>query len=165
MLIRTPYHLTFLKYCEPYLSPKDLAELFADAWVSSENPNQDVNCPISYLVKMFEKCDKKYLMTEEDYQIYESLPETFTIYRGVAVGRNPQGLSWTQSLEKAEWFAHRFDKPGGQQGYVQMCIAKKSRVLAYFNTRGEDEIVYRCRGKEVLSVRRCKNANDNSVTE
>ena len=141
MLIRKPYRLTFLKYCEHYLSEKDLAEYFADAWVSSENPNQDANCSISYLTKMFKKCNKKYLMTEEDYAVYESLPDTLTLYRGVSVGRNPKGLSWTQNIKTAEWFAHRFDKPD-KKGYIQVTTAKKSDILAYFNTRGEDEIVY-----------------------
>ena len=141
ILIRKPYRLTFIKHCEPYLSEKDLAELFADAWVSSENPNQDAKCSISYLVKMFQKCNKKYLMQEEDYRVYESLPDVFNIYRGVAVGRNPQGLSWTQNLEKAKWFANRFNTET-KKGYVQVGIAKKEHVLAYFNTRGEDEIVY-----------------------
>ena len=140
-LIRKPYRLTFIKHCEPYLSEKDLAELFADAWVSSENPNQDAKCSISYLIKMFQKCDKKYLMQEEDYKVYESLPDVFNIYRGVAVGRNPQGLSWTQNLETAKWFANRFNTDT-KKGYVQVGIAKKEHVLAYFNTRGEDEIVY-----------------------
>ena len=140
-LIRKPYRLTFIKHCESYLSEKDLAELFADAWVSSENPNQDANCSISYLIKMFQKCDKKYLMQEEDYKVYKSLPDVFNIYRGVAVGRNPQGLSWTQNLETAKWFANRFNTDT-KKGYVQVGIAKKEHVLAYFNTRGEDEIVY-----------------------
>ena len=141
ILIRTPYHLTFLKYCYKYLSEKVLAELFAHAWVSTENPNQDVNCSILYLIKMFKKCDKKYLMTEEDYEVYQSLPETFTIYRGVAVGRNPKGISWTQNLKTAQWFAHRFDNEE-EKGYIQMTTANKANVLAYFNTRDEDEIVY-----------------------
>lgn len=148
MLIRAPYRLTFLKHCEPYLSPKDLAEYFADAWVSTENPNQDVNCPINYLIKMFKKCDKKHLMTEEDYQVYEQLPETFPIYRGVAVGRNPKGLSWTQNLKTAQWFAHRFDRED-KKGYIQMGMAKKEDVLAYFNTRNEDEIVYNSRRLQI----------------
>ena len=60
---------------------------------------------------------------------------------GVAVGRNPQGLSWTQNLETAKWFANRFNTDT-KKGYVQVGIAKKEHVLAYFNTRGEDEIVY-----------------------
>lgn len=141
MLLRKPYYLAFLKHCYPYLSEKDMATWFAHAWVTCENPNQDVNCPISYLIRMFKKCNKQYLMTEEDYAIYEALPETFTIYRGVAVGRNPKGLSWTQNLKTAKWFAHRFDKED-KKGYIQVGIAEKKHVLAYFNTRNEDEIVY-----------------------
>ncbi len=151
-LIRKPYRLTFIKYCEPYLSEKDLAELFADAWVSSENPNQDANCSISYLVKMFKKCDKRYLMQKEDYKVYQLLPDTFTIYRGVAVGRNPKGLSWTQNLETAKWFAKRFDRDE-EKGYIQTAIAKKENVLAYFNTRDEDEIVYDSNKLEISILR------------
>lgn len=141
ILVRKPYRLTFIKYCEHYLSSKDLSELFADAWISTENPNQDANCSISYLTKLFKKCNKQYLMQEEDYKVYQSLPDNFTIYRGVAVNRNPKGLSWTQDLETAKWFAHRFDN-NDKKGYVQSTIAKKENVLAYFNTRGEKEIVY-----------------------
>lgn len=148
VLVRKPYRLTFIKYCESYLSEKDLAELFADAWVSSENPNQDVNCSLSYLIKVFRKCNKHYLMQEEDYKIYQSLPDTFMIYRGVAVNRNPKGLSWTQNLETAKWFAHRFDTEK-DKGYIQTAIAKKEDVLAYFNTRNEDEIVYDSKKLEI----------------
>lgn len=151
-LIRKPYRLSFIKYCEQYLSEKDLAELFADAWVSSENPNQDANCPISYLIKMFKKCNKRYLMQEKDYEIYQSLPDTFTIYRGVAVNRNPKGLSWTQNLETAKWFAHRFDT-NEKKGYIQTAIAKKEDVLAYFNTRNEDEIVYNSKKLEITILK------------
>ena len=148
ILIRKPYRLAFIKHCEPYLSEEDLAELFADAWVSSENPNQDVNCSLSYLIKVFRKCNKHYLMQEEDYEVYKSLPDTFTIYRGVAVNRNPKGLSWTQNLETAKWFAHRFDTEK-DKGYIQTAIAKKENVLAYFNTRNEDEIVYDSKKLEI----------------
>lgn len=151
-LIRAPYRLAFIKQCEQYLSEKDFAELLADAWVSSENPNQDANCSISCLIKMFKRCNKKYLMQEKDYEVYKSFPDTFNIYRGVAVGRNPKGLSWTQNLETAKWFANRFNR-GTKKGYVQMGIAKKEHVLAYFNTRNEDEIVYNSKKLDISILR------------
>ena len=151
-LIRAPYRLAFIKQCEQYLSEKDFAGLLADAWVSSENPNQDANCSISCLIKMFKRCNKKYLMQEKDYEVYKSLPDTFNIYRGVAVGRNPKGLSWTQNLETAKWFANRFNR-GTKKGYVQMGIAKKEHVLAYFNTRNEDEIVYNSKKLDISILR------------
>ena len=139
-IIRKSYRLTFLKYAKKYLSKADFSELFADAWVGSENPNQDKNVRASTLASWFRQADKKILMTEEDYSVYKALPETLTVYRGVAVGRNPYGLSWTANHDTAEWFAHRFDKLD-DEGYIQVAFINKSQVLAYFNTRGEDEIV------------------------
>ena len=148
MMMRTPYKLTWLKYCEEYLSEKDLAKYLAYSWVEEENPNQDANCPISYLVKLFKKCNKQYLMTEEDYKIYQNLSDEITVYRGVAVNRNPNGLSWTQNLKTAQWFANRFNTETNK-GYVQTAIVSKSKVLAYFNTRNEDEIVCRVPKKDI----------------
>lgn len=148
MVMRTPYKLTWLKYCEDYLSEKDLAEYLAHAWVEEENPNQDANCPIPYLVKLFKKCNKQYLMTDEDYKIYQTLPDEITVYRGVAVRRNPNGLSWTPNLKTAQWFANRFNTET-KKGYVQTAKVSKSKVLAYFNTRNEDEIVCRVPKKDI----------------
>lgn len=149
MLLRTQYRLVFLKQCYAYLSEQDLAELFADAWISTENPNQDPNCSLAFLIRMFKRCKKEYLMTEEDYEIYQSLPETLTVYRGVAVGRNPAGLSWTQNLETAKWFSERFDN-GKEKGYILTATINKKDVLAYFNSRGEDEIV--CNTKNMQTI-------------
>ena len=140
MIIRKSYRLTFLKFVKEYLSRKDMSELLAHAWVSSENPNQDVNVPIETSIKWFREADKKILMTKDDYRYYQSLPQTITAYRGVAIGRNPKGLSWTCNLKTAEWFANRFDEVG-KSGYVQSVVVDKSCVLAYFNTRNEDELI------------------------
>lgn len=140
LIIRKSYRLTFLKFCENYLSIHDFSELLADAWVSSENPNQDANCSIPLLTKWFKKSDKRILMNDKDYKKYSNLPDTFTIYRGIAVGRNPDGLSWTNNYNNARWFAHRFDI-GDKKGYIKVATAHKKDVLAYFNTRDENEIV------------------------
>lgn len=144
IIIRRAYRLTFLKYIKPYLSIEDFSKLLADAWVSSENPNQDVNCSLSLLTRWFKESDNQILMDEEDYEVYCNLPDQFQIYRGVAVGRNPKGLSWTPNYEKAVWFSKRFDRED-KKGYVQAATVKKEKVLAYFNTRGEDEIVVNTR--------------------
>ena len=118
MIIRKAYRLTFLKYIKPYLSIEDFSELLADAWVSSENPNQDANCSLSLLTKWFKEADKQVLMTEEDYKVYCNLPNKFKVYRGVAVDRNPKGLSWTPNYNKAVWFSKRFDTED-KKGYVK----------------------------------------------
>lgn len=135
-LINLPYKLTFLKFTKDYMSKKDFSEYFADAWVLSENPNGDVNVSIEELIDMYKYCDKKYLMAKEDLEVYNNLPDEFIVYRGVSKGRNPKGLSYTRNKEKAEWFANRFG-----EGYLIEKKIKKENVLAYFNTRQEDEIV------------------------
>lgn len=140
MLIRESYQLTFLKYAKKYMSLDDFSYFFADAWTSSENPNQDINCSIALLTQWFRNCNKKYLMQEEEYQVYCSLPDEMVVYRGVAVDREPAGLSWTQNLKKAEWFAQRFNDEK-EQGYMQKATVRKENILAYFNRRNEDEIV------------------------
>lgn len=86
------------------------------------------------------QCDKKVLMSKEDYNVYAALPKEFTVYRGVAVGRNPDGLSWTRDKETAFWFSKRFDHDA-EIGYVKQAITQKKNVLVYFNSRNENELV------------------------
>lgn len=148
-LLQAPYKLTFIKFIKPHLSREDFSTLLADAWVSSENPNCDVNVKIPTLISWFKQADKLVLMSQEDYDKYMELPSTFRIYRGVALGRNPNGLSWTQDYKLASWFAHRFDYDG-RTGYVQYAEASKQNVLAYFNSRGEDEIVIDSRKLNIM---------------
>lgn len=154
MIIREPYKLTFLRHSMEYLSLKDYSMLLADAWVVTENPNQDVNCPIPFLIKMFKKADKSVLMTEVDYEIYNNLPQSIRVYRGVAVGRNPKGISWTNDIEKAKWFANRFNKEN-EVGYVQTTVVDKSQVLAYFDTRNEKELVCDIRKSKIERLETC----------
>ena len=77
-------------------------------------------------------------MTKDDYEYYKNLPDKIKIYRGVAKGRNPKGISYTDKKETAEWFMNRF----GKDGYLIEKEVDKKDIAAYFNTRGEKEIVY-----------------------
>ena len=140
MLIRKSYRMTFLKHVKDYLSLKDMSRLLAHAWTTSENPNDDVNVPVKTAVKWFREADKTALMDPEDLKVFEKLPETLKVYRGVAAGRNPKGLSWTTSLDTAKWFANRFNQ-GDKTGYIQEATVSKNDVLAYFNVRNEEEVV------------------------
>lgn len=147
-LIRKSYRLTFIKYIKQHLSKSDFSDLLADAWVSSENPNQDANVKIPMLISWFKQADKKALMTDKEYEVYSSLPSTVTVYRGVAVGRNPKGLSWTANLSTAEWFSNRFNTDT-KKGYIQKATVSKSKVFAYFNSRNEDELVVDTKGIDI----------------
>jgi len=141
MLFTAPYGLAFLKYAKPYLSKQDMAKILASAWIRCENPNRDPNVSRRELVRMFQDADPEALMDPDDYAVYRSLPETFTVYRGVisASEDSYRGLSWTLDYDTAKWFAMRF----GHHGYVYEGQIDKKYVYAYFGGRNESEVVIR----------------------
>ena len=131
--------MTFLKFVASYLSMEDYSAILSDAWIRSENPNNDPNLPQNKLIEMFMSADKTYLMTEEEQEIYEELPTVVTVYRGVTSynADNVRALSWTLDEEVAEWFSERFD----EDGTVYQANIHKNHVLAYFGGRNEAEVV------------------------
>ena len=139
IMLNKTYGLTFLKYAKQYLSAKDLSEILADAWIRSENPNMDANVTKSELAAMFEQADKAALMTDEERKRLSAMDDIITIYRGITPynAKNVRALSWTTDIKKAEWFANRF----GQSGTVYKTQISKAKVLAYFTSRGESEII------------------------
>lgn len=138
LLLRPQYAMTWLKYTKEYMPNDIFSELLSEAWINCENSNMDVNVPINESVEWFRNADKKHLMEPEEYEVYQAIPETITLYRGVSKGRNEKGMSWTNRRDKAEWFANRFGK-----GYLLQMTAKKSDILAYFSRRDEYEyLVY-----------------------
>lgn len=135
-ILRQSYYLTFLKFAKESLSLTDFSMLLGRFWTEEENPNGDVNVPVSLSARWFKSTDKQALMYDDEYKTYKDLPETFTVYRGVTPGRNPDGMSWTRDLSKADWFSRRFG-----DGYVLEGIANKKDVLTFFSRRGEEEVV------------------------
>lgn len=141
-IIRKSYRLTFLKYIKDDLSLNDFSNILNYVWISTENPNGDVNVSINELIKWFKYANKESLMNKDDYKIYQQLreQENIVVYRGVAVNRNPNGLSWTNDLDKAVWFAERYNTDNNT-GYVQRAVVNRNQILAYLDERGEREIV------------------------
>ncbi len=137
--ITKPYRLTFMKYAGRYLSKKDFAEMLCAAWITSENPNSDVNVSQSELLQMFRSADKFLLMTAEERKRLDELDNPVTVYRGVTPynAKSVRALSWTLDYEKALWFAKRFDS----DGTVYTAEIEKSNILALFDGRDESEIV------------------------
>ena len=146
-ILRQSYYLTFLKFAKESLSLTDFSMLLGRFWTEEENPNGDVNVPVSLSARWFKSTDKQALMYDDEYKTYKDLPETFTVYRGVTPGRNPDGMSWTRDLSKADWFSRRFG-----DGYVLEGIANKKDVLAFFSRRGEEEVV--------IEAKKVKNKKD-----
>ena len=148
--INKPYGLTFLKFAEPHLSKEEFSKLLADAWVRSENPNDDPNFTKRDLIAMFKRADKQALMAEEDYKRWQDLEKSITVYRGVIPHneKNIRALSWTLDAEKAEWFAMRF----GENGKVYQAEIDKKDVYAYFGVRGESEVIVEPKGLRNITL-------------
>ena len=138
-LINKPYRLLFVKLVAEYLSIEDLSIYLADAWISSESPNQDPNVSKQEVVYLFKKADPNYLMTKHEINRYNKLENEVLIYRGVTTynQQNIQALSWTLDCERAEWFAQRY----GENGKVYQAKINKKHILSYINRRNEREVV------------------------
>ena len=139
ILINTPWSLFFINLVEPYLSAEDFAALLKDAFMGMEQPNMDSNISTTQIKNYFKKCDKNALMEEEELEVYNSLPDIVTVYRGVTSYNNKkiEVLSWTIDPEVAKWFANRYE----EHGQVYAATISKKHILAYFGGRNEAEVI------------------------
>lgn len=112
-------------------------DLAADVWVDSENIFQHIDDWITIFDSG--RPDRDTMMSDEDRAALAAMDDPITVYRGFTLGVNEEGLSWTTSLERATWFAKRFNHKGDAE-VVQGEVARDD-VVAYFTRRGESEIV------------------------
>jgi len=94
--------------------------------------------PLDALRDLFQRADRARLRAAGD-----PLPGRgpFTVYRGVAgcePERRVRGLSWTESLDQARWFAERFNLPDPG---VYRATVEASHVLAYVSWKEEAEFI------------------------
>ena len=134
------FYLLFIKNIEPYLSDGDLGKVLAQTWTSIEYISTDINVSSEDITNWFKRADKKTLMSVNELEILESLPQKVTIYRGVTAenNMNHQALSWTLNRDTAKWFANRF-----QTGTCEIWQKeiKKEEILCYFGGRNESEVI------------------------
>jgi hypothetical protein len=115
-------------------SKKDYWEVIANVWTDTENVYEN---HLAWEQLLFlEFSDSHLMMDEEDTKFFNELPNTITIYRG---GVDDKGYSWTLDIEKAEWFANRFNF---NYEIFEKTI-NKSDAIAYLSDRNESEIIYR----------------------
>ena len=139
ILLNKPWLLLFISLVEPYVSAEDFATLLKEAFMEMEQPNMDPNVSITQLKNYFKKYDKNALMGEDELEVYNSLPDIVTVYRGVTSYNNKKlkVLSWTTDPEVAKWFANRYQ----QHGQVYTATISKKHILAYFGGRNEAEVI------------------------
>lgn len=135
-----PYRLFFVKMAFPNLSDTDKGELLREAWISQENPNDDINVSHNEILHMFKECKPEHLMDNEDYDFWRQLSDKVHIYRGVNPKGIENGFSWTLSKDVTYKFANRF----GEEGYILEKDVSKDEILAFFNNRDEKEVIIAC---------------------
>lgn len=148
-LITKPYKLVFMKYCKQYLSEELFAQYLGEAYTDEEFPSKDINVTRVELLRWFKSADKQYLMSKEDYEFYCNLRYPLVCYRGVDNMKAKRGLSWTFDKEKAIWFGNRF----GKEGILLRATVERERSLAYFNNRGENEIIVDTRKLKIEEIK------------
>lgn len=107
-----------------------------DAFTASRTNN--FHYSVGGLKLLFASADRAKLRANGD-----PLPSDgpFTLYRGVAgraSARRVRGLSWTSSLETAQWFAGRFASLLADPAVYQITVDAE-HVLAYLHEKGRDE--------------------------
>jgi len=116
----------------------DDPSLVANVWVDSENIWQHKKTWIHIWTKM---PDPRLTMDANERTVYNCMPDTVTIHRGIKNPRhNRIGLSWTRDKERAVWFAHRLAMKTDKPTVIDATVEKR-HVLAFFNGRGEEEVV------------------------
>lgn len=135
IFVNKPYRIPLLMEVSDLLDEGEYNEILRDVWTDTEFPHQN---GVAILVVLFDHAKRELLMEKDDYKVFQQLPSRIQVYRGIQNGDAiVRGLSWSLSKGKAEWFAQRWSKKGA----LYRAEIAKEHVYAYFNERGEEEIV------------------------
>lgn len=134
--------------CSKYeLTPKAYNDALKEAWMYGKGTGR--------AIPYFFKADSKLLMTEEEQEYFNNLPDTVTLYRGCSVeeleGENSCfGISWTTSREIAEFFAFRadFEEPR----MVVKASVPKAEIKTFINAREEFECIWLLCNEEDVEI-------------
>ena len=91
--------------------------------------------------------NKDCLMTLEEKQYLDSLPDEIEIHRGMSVKESKNknyGMSWSLSKKVAEFFAYEYYETLSSKKPMTIVTIKipKDEAIAYFNRRDEEEILW-----------------------
>lgn len=137
IVINKPYSGVFFKLIKDLLSKEDYTDMLEALWTMMEYPNRDVNVSQKEWIEYWQQADVSKIYSQDDKRIIDNLPNEFFVYRGLMQEASVKALSWTLDIEKAKWFARRFNN----EGKVYRAKCKKQDILAYLSCRNEDEIV------------------------
>lgn len=131
----------FLEFADDF-SDKEYWKNLASAYMMLDH------CKIDYdIFRGLFSADRKnreYLMEKEDRAYLASLPEKIRIFRGGSMIEEKEkkyGVSWTLNRDTAEQFAFKKKRPDKEMIVMEKYISKQD-IIAYFNERKEEEIIY-----------------------
>jgi hypothetical protein len=159
-----PWRIDALRKLAPRLNDEEYFRLLRSVWTDSECLWQYRRQLRSLLAPRGRNlAARRYLMTDEELTVFDSLPDPVVVYRGCGRG-NRLGWSWTLDRKQGEWFARRFISLDGGRfgGLILVAQCQRSSVVAHFNSRSENEIVIDPRNvtiTETIKVRD-KDADD-----
>ncbi|QDH92617.1 hypothetical protein SEA_WIGGLEWIGGLE_125 [Mycobacterium phage Wigglewiggle] len=134
-----PYRLDAFTMIKDRITSNDAYwPLLGLIWTDSENIWENRGAWYRRLTEPRRIADRQTLMSVSDYNTLRDLPSSFKVYRGFNDDGDAEGLSWTLNAAKARWFATRYDQTGAT---VATGTVDRDDVIAYFSSRGEDEIV------------------------
>jgi hypothetical protein len=159
-LIEKPYRAAALSRIQDRMTDAEYWENVSWVWTSSESNRMDNRIWKRLLSSA--RPEQRSMMCEQEQKVFDALPDRITIYRGFkkrrtstsvlgsSLGRslpsNRKGFSWTLSKEKAIWFSNIVFGIGIDEKkphMVRTLEVSKSEVLAYLDSREEQEILLR----------------------
>lgn len=145
-LMNKTYIGTFLKFLEEgkIINAKECGNIYGKYWQSIEFHSLDNNVTVRRIVKWLSKADKECIMCDKDLDVFNNLNDEIMVYRGVEDKKYRNGLSWTDNLSTAEFFAKRMSG----SGFVYTGIVNKKDVIATFSAENEIVVDY----KKVQSI-------------
>jgi hypothetical protein len=128
------------------LTPKEYWKGLSYAYIHSENNLRNK--------KIIKKCFqsklpyRNLLMTKSELKKLNSFPDKIKIYRAMTEKeRNSKnyGISWTLNKEIALFFKNKYKENIDTYKHKKVIVSKtinKNKIIAYFNGRKEQEIIY-----------------------
>lgn len=135
-----PYRVEAFLDVAKHLSPERYWDLLGEVWTNSENIWQFNEVWRGFFTDERHKEFRHHFMSKKDRDLFESLPEKLTVYRGYKTGGVKEGMSFTLSRKTAKFFATRLCTSRCKSYVVEAKIGK-DQIFAYKTDRGEDEII------------------------
>ena len=94
---------------------------------SNEPPRRDISC-------------RDTMMSKQERQVRDALPEQVEIYRGFNRGEQ-DGLCWSLRRGVAEWFANWMMPADSKQRRLVTATVRKNDIVALLTSRNEDTVI------------------------